>query len=360
MSWYGWRPYVPVAVRRARALTKMEKLRKKGMQIQPVKIEGRKIARSFWGQAWCDHLEKFSDYENRLPRGRTYVRNGSVCHLEITEGIVNAIVSGSDLYNVNIEIKRLSQKKWAQVKKRCGGQIGSLLELLEGKLSKSVMTVVTDRDNGLFPHPGEINLRCTCPDWAVMCKHVAAVLYAVGARLDVEPELLFLLRGVDQEELISAEAGMAAVSGLSGTDGHRRIAENELSHLFGIEMRGEEARAMVKPPSKGLPKTGRGTRHGAKATGAKQPTVSSSKRRKSRALPKKAAPVTAATEPATGKGVAKLRKKFNMSQVQFARLFGVSQATISNWENSKGKLNFQEDTRKTWNRLNSGDIILNS
>ena len=139
MSWYGWRPYVRVAVRQARALNKMEKLRKKGICIQPVEIEGRQIARSFWGQAWCDHLEKFSDYENRLPRGRAYVRNGSVCHLEIAEGAVKAMVSGSDLYHVNIEIKKLPGKKWGQVKNRCAGQIGSLLELLQGMLDQKAL-----------------------------------------------------------------------------------------------------------------------------------------------------------------------------------------------------------------------------
>src|SRR4030042_4968043 len=111
MSWYAWKPYVPVAVRQPRALNKKEKLRKKGLCIQPVEIEGRQIARSFWGQAWCDHLEKFSDYENRLPRGRAYIRNGAVCHLEIGEGAVKAMVSGSELYNVNIEIKKLPGTK---------------------------------------------------------------------------------------------------------------------------------------------------------------------------------------------------------------------------------------------------------
>ena len=250
MSWYAWRPYVPVAVRQARALNKMEKLRRKGLRVQPVRIEGRQIARSFWGQAWCDHLEKFSDYENRLPRGRSYIRNGAVCHLELAEGAVKAMVSGSAIYNVNIEIKKLPEKKWAQVKKRCAGQIGSLLELLQGRLSKSVMAVVTDRDNGLFPHPGEISLHCTCPDWAVMCKHVAAVLYGVGARLDEKPELLFLLRGLDHEELISAEAGLAAVSNAEQTDGHPRIAESDLSHLFGIEITAEDAAAIAKPTPK--------------------------------------------------------------------------------------------------------------
>ena len=169
-------------------------------------IEGRKIAATFWGEAWCDHLESFSDFANRLPRGRTYVRNGSVCHLAIAKGHVEAKVSGSELYNVTVKIKTLPQKKWNELKKRCTGQIGSLLELLSGQLSESIMQVVTDRKEGLFPLPGEISFDCDCPDWASMCKHVAAVLYGVGSRFDHRPELLFELRGVDVEELIETDA----------------------------------------------------------------------------------------------------------------------------------------------------------
>ncbi|MDD4391852.1 MAG: SWIM zinc finger family protein [Desulfobacterales bacterium] len=197
-----WGRYVPVAERRAKARNQMKKLCKKGKHIQPVEIEGRTIARSFWGKGWCDHLESFSDYANRLPRGRTYVRNGSVCHLEIGPGCIEAIVSGSSLYNVSISIQKLKPAIWESIQKQCAGQIGSMLELLQGKLSDQVMGVVTDRKTGLFPQPGEIQFDCSCPDWAVMCKHVAAVLYGVGSRLDSQPELLFLLRGVDAQELI--------------------------------------------------------------------------------------------------------------------------------------------------------------
>src|SRR3990170_1697557 len=210
MGYYGWswRPYVPVAKRRAQAIQKMEKLRKKGVNIQPVKIEGRQIARTFWGQSWCEHLEKFSDYENRLPRGRTYVRNGSVCHLELGKGRIAAKVSGSEIYNVAITVKTVSGKKWLNLKRNCAGRIGSLLELLQGKLSSQVMTLVTDKEEGLFPLPGELDLKCSCPDWAVMCKHVAAVLYGVGTRLDDSPEQLFRLRGVDHEELVDVSAAV--------------------------------------------------------------------------------------------------------------------------------------------------------
>ena len=231
---YQWAPYVSVAERRTKAQREMAKLRKKGVDIQPIEIDGRKIARTFWGQAWCDHLESFSDFANRLPRGRAYVRNGSVCHLRIAEGRVEAIVSGSDLYEIEVDITPLAPKKWTQVKRHCAGQIGSLLELLQGKLSSSVMGVVTDRRKGLFPAPREISLDCDCPDWATMCKHVAAVLYGVGARLDEQPELLFLLRGVDHEELITAEAAVDGVTGRRG--GRKRIARGDLADVFGIDL----------------------------------------------------------------------------------------------------------------------------
>jgi uncharacterized Zn finger protein len=346
MAWYSWRPYVPVAVRQARALNKMEKLRKKGMCIQPVRIEGRQIARSFWGQAWCDHLEKFSDYENRLPRGRAYIRNGSVCHLEITEGAISAMVSGSELYNVDIAIKKLPAKKWAQVKKRCAGQIGSLLELLQGRLSKSVMTVVTDRDNGLFPHPGEISLHCSCPDWAVMCKHVAAVLYGVGVRLDEKPELLFLLRGVDHEELISADAGFAAVSNASEPGAHPRIAESDLSHLFGIEVtEGERAKdvpeAIVKPRKK---------RQKPALTGKKQARLGPASKKKATSA-RNQIPVAPKTRAVSSKTVATLRRKLKMTKAQFARILEVSSATVGNWEKSGGALNLRTRTRKAWDTI---------
>ncbi|MCC6124180.1 MAG: hypothetical protein IT426_04415, partial [Pirellulales bacterium] len=201
----------------------------------PVTIEGRKIAKTFWGEAWCDHLEGFSDFTNRLPRGRTYVRNGSVCHLAVEKGKIQAKVSGSELYDVQVQIKTLPPKKWTAIKSRCGGQIGSLVELLQGRLSDHVMTVVTDRSEGLFPLPGEMTFRCSCPDWASMCKHVASVLYGVGARLDVKPELLFLLRGVDHEELIAADAELA-ISDATSRGSSKRLAADSVSDVFGIDL----------------------------------------------------------------------------------------------------------------------------
>ena len=250
MAWQQWAPYVPVAERRRRAMRKMESLRKKGANIQPVQIEGRKIAKTFWGEAWCTHLESFSDYENRLPRGRTYVRNGSVCHLALAKGKIDAKVSGSDIYNIQIRIKTLAGKKWNAVKRQCGGQIGSLIELLQGSLSDNVMEVVTDRKDGLFPLPGEISLDCDCPDWAVMCKHVAAVLYGIGARLDEKPELLFKLRGVDHEELIDADA-QAVVAAATTKGKSKRLNASDLSDVFGIDIAASSIDSpLLKAPKK--------------------------------------------------------------------------------------------------------------
>src|SRR5499427_8579615 len=231
--WGEWPRYVPVAERRAKARREMDKLRKKGKDIQPVNLDGRTIACSFWGKGWCDHLESFSDYANRLPRGRTYVRNGSVCHLDIRPGRIEAIVSGSELYNIVIRIKELKAATWASIKNKCSGHIGSMLELLQGKLSDQVMAIVTDRHHGLFPQPGEIALDCSCPDWADMCKHVAAVLYGVGSRLDSQPELLFLLRDVDAQELITAELALPNAAGAVTGD---TLAADQLGAIFGIDL----------------------------------------------------------------------------------------------------------------------------
>ncbi|MEO8496651.1 MAG: hypothetical protein ABI614_16405 [Planctomycetota bacterium] len=232
---YDWKPYVSVAQRRSNAAKELKSLQKKGLDVQPVVIDGRKIARTFWGAAWCDHLESFSDYSNRLPRGRTYVRNGSVCHLGIAKGDVDARVSGSKLYTVQIQIKELTSSKWAAIKQQSAGKIGSLLELLQGKLSDQVMRIVTDRQEGLFPRPKEISFHCDCPDWAGMCKHIAAVMYGIGARLDSSPELLFTLRGVNHEELIAIDAE-AAVSAATTSGKSKQLAASDLSDVFGIDL----------------------------------------------------------------------------------------------------------------------------
>ncbi len=304
-GYYGFRPYVSVAQRRANAKREMARLNKRGKKIEPIEIEGRKIARTFWGQGWCDHLESFSDFSNRLPRGRTYVRNGSVCHLEIAKGQIEAIVSGSELYNVSVEISTLPPKKWTALKKQCTGQIGSLLELLSGELSDNLMLVVTDRKEGLFPLPGEIEFTCDCPDWAGMCKHIAAVLYGVGARLDHSPGLLFALRGVDVEELIQTDAGTALDTELHAPGG-KQLTGEDLSDIFGIDM---------LPPSETPPKSQKSTKRSEVPKSVKKKSVkkkaSKKKAAEQKTLKKKSAKKKSAKKRTAKKKSAKKKQTTN-------------------------------------------------
>jgi uncharacterized Zn finger protein len=235
MSYHEWRPYVPVAERRRKADKKLAKLKKKSQSVSPVTVEGRAIAKSFWGKSWCANLERYSDYENRLPRGRTYVRNGSVVDLQIAKSTVSALVSGSDLYTVTITIAPVTATRWKAICRDCAGTIDSLVELLQGRLSKGVMDRVCREGDGLFPAPKEIKLSCNCPDWADMCKHVAAVLYGVGARLDEKPALLFELRGVDQNELL-ANAGQELSLKKAVPATTKVLNDDDVAALFGLEM----------------------------------------------------------------------------------------------------------------------------
>ena len=234
-DYYGFKPYVSVGARRAQAARELAKLRKKGRKISPVVIEGRTIAETFWGEAWCDNLERYSDFANRLPRGRTYVRNGSVVDLQVGPGCVTALVSGSTMYDVKVTVGAMPRARWSAICKDCSGAIDSLVELLQGRFSSGVMTRLCAEKTGLFPSPKDILFTCSCPDWASMCKHVAAVLYGIGARLDHQPELLFTLRNVNQQDLI-AKAGSDLAQKRKAPAGAKVLASDDLSEMFGIEM----------------------------------------------------------------------------------------------------------------------------
>lgn len=254
--WGDFAPYVPVAQRQADARREAQRLA--GRQpLDPVVVEGRKLASTFWGSAWCTHIEGYSDYQSRLPRGRTYARNGSVVDLKISKGAVRAYVAGSEMYTVTLDIEALDPKRWSAIVAECAGKIDSVVELLSGRLSDSVMGVLCDAQRGVFPASDELQMSCSCPDVAGLCKHLAAVLYGIGSRLDREPELLFLLRGVDQLDLVE-EAGGGAVLGPGGGDD--ALDPGVLSELFGIELvlggappplpRGRRKRPPKKKPAK--------------------------------------------------------------------------------------------------------------
>src|SRR5574337_885589 len=235
MGYGGWKTYVPVAERRRKAQAAVHKAQKTGKDLEPVVLASRTIAKTFWGKAWCDHLEAYSDYESRLPRGRAYVRNGAVIDLKIEPGKVIAQVMGSSLYRIEIGIAPLAAEKWKKLVDDCTGSIATLVELLQGKFSTAVMGRLCDKKTGLFPHPQEIRLGCSCPDWATMCKHVAAVLYGVGARLDEKPELLFVLRQVDANDLLTAQAAELPAKAKKPARA-KLLDDRALADVFGIEM----------------------------------------------------------------------------------------------------------------------------
>ena len=253
MAWYGndgwdyYPPYMSVAEKKAHGARTLAKLLKKSKRTaEPVVIAHRKrqLATTFWGKAWSDNLERYADLANRLPRGRTYLRNGSVLDLAIAEGRVEAHVAGSELYRVTIGIARMAKPRCRRVVDRCTGRIGSLVGLLRGELSGEVLAVLTHAKDGLFPEPREMTLDCSCPDAAEVCKHIAAVLYGVGIRLDARPELFFVLRQVDQAALLSS-ATAGAVSRAPG----RGQAHRRRSAIRGLRNRaGGGAPGACRPP----------------------------------------------------------------------------------------------------------------
>jgi uncharacterized Zn finger protein len=245
MSFRSWKPYVPVAKRRAQAANTLAKMQKSTSTVSPVVIQGRAIASSFWGKSWCDNLERYSDYANRLPRGRTYARNGSILDLQIAKGEITAKVSGSELYTIKISIGAVAAARWKSICGDCAGSIDSVVELLQGRLANGVMDRVCRQTEGLFPGPKDIKLSCSCPDWADMCKHVAATLYGVGARLDTQPELLFVLRGVDAKDMIAGAGGVLAKPKRAQAN-TKVLADDDVAALFGLDM-AEEGDATASP-----------------------------------------------------------------------------------------------------------------
>ncbi len=272
-NYYGGYPeYVSVADKKAKAEKLAKKLAAKGEKLEPAHVKGNKIASTFWGQAWNRNLESYQDYDNRLPRGRSYVKHGAVIDLKVEKGMIKALVSGSELYTVNIHIQPLKTARWKKLKHECSGQITSLIGLLQGKLPAPVMAAVTHHDTGLFPEPKDIRFDCSCPDYADLCKHCAAAAYGVGARLDERPELLFLLRGVDHTELI-AGAGDAVIAQTDAAGNESALGD--LSDIFGIEL--DAGAAVSAAPPKPKPKKKAAKKKAKKA--AKKPAKKAAKKK---------------------------------------------------------------------------------
>jgi uncharacterized Zn finger protein len=296
---YGYKPYVSVVERKRRAERAVARLQKKrGSPCAPVSVAGRAIATTFWGKSWCDNIERYSDFYNRLERGRSYVRSGAVLDLKIDAGAVKAQVMGSRLYTVEVKISAVPKARWSAVCKNCSGAIDSLVELLQGRFSKGVMEHICRKETGLFPAPQEITFTCSCPDWASMCKHVAAVLYGIGARLDERPQLLFVLRKVDEKDLFAAAGSDLPLAADRAATG-KRLDSVDLGQMFGIEMvavavpvaKGSKAAAAKARRAATKPRTRKGKKaaskaakdqalHGPRPTGARSAAANAGKSQK--------------------------------------------------------------------------------
>lgn len=262
--WQSYPEYVPVAEKKAKAEKARKALAKKRPDLKPVIIEGTKLARTWWGKAWNRNLESYADYSNRIGRGKSYVKHGAVLHLEIQPGLITALVQGSRSkpYQISMEIQPPNRSVWKAIQEACGHRIESMEALLAGHLPEDVGSILTAQRTGMFPSPGEIRFDCSCPDWASMCKHVAAVLYGVGARLDNDPSLFFTLRSVEMQALVSAAVTDQArkLTKLAGLASANVLADADLSAVFGIDLGGSET-VMSKPDAKKIekPKTSKPT-----------------------------------------------------------------------------------------------------
>ena len=266
MSFWSYKPHVSVGARQKLAEKAVAKAKKAGLIYSPIAASRGAIAKTVWGKAWCDNLEQYSDYETRLPRGRTYLRNGSVIDLQLNPGNVQARVMGSSLYTISVTIKPVAAPQWKAICTDCSASIDSLVELLQGKLAAPVMARISTPKTGLFPAPSDISFDCDCPDGARMCKHVAAVLYGVGARLDEQPELLFKLRQVEAKDLVVQAIGGLPTAGKKPASS-RVINDADLADVFGLEMDEAPEEVVVKT------KTGAKPRVSAKAKPASKPRV---------------------------------------------------------------------------------------
>lgn len=320
--WSMFPPRQTVGERRAMAERRQRELEKKGRRLDPIAPFGqRKIANTFWGRSWCDNLDRYRDFSYRIERGRSYVRSGAVIHLEVGPGRVSALVSGTGLYDVDVLITPVSPASWQALTAECAGAVGSMVELLKGQLDTEVMTRLCREGAGLFPSPHEIQFKCSCPDFASLCKHVAAALLGVGIRLDARPELLFELRRVDPKDLVTA----ALAHGPRATKTRRSLGESDdLEALFGVEMdtpsprRGASrakpsasAKAKTPTPAKAAPKAKTPTP--AKAASKARPATPAKAASKLKTpTPAKAAPKTRTPTPA--KAASKTRAKTTPSK----------------------------------------------
>ena len=239
-DYYGGYTYTSVSELKAKAKKYVEEQRKKGVELSPVEIDGRTIAKSWWGKSWCENLEKYADYYSRLERGRKYVRANCVLDLQIEAGEVTALVQGSRSkpYSVTVTIDELTEEQYDRIVEKCASKIQNIDDLVKGNFPDDLKSLFTEKGAGLFPSMAKIHFRCSCPDYADMCKHTAAVLYGIGSRFDTNPLLFFKLRGVDMEKLIgnAIKDRIESMIENASKPSDRIMDDGDVAAVFGMEI----------------------------------------------------------------------------------------------------------------------------
>ena len=207
-----------------------------------VKIDGKVISSSWWGQMWCRNIENYSNIRNRLERGRTYIRQNTVKSLSISNNCAESQVQGhsKEPYRVIINIKTIEKSKYDNILNKCENSVDNLESLMTGSFPKEYQQFFTDEEYGLFPKSNEIDYNCTCLDYEKnmhMCKHIAATMYAIGNKLDNDPLIFFKLRGIDISEFsnkILKKETEFVWNNING-ESNRKINSNDISFLFGVD-----------------------------------------------------------------------------------------------------------------------------
>lgn len=236
---YGYYSQPTKAELKAKAARSIADLKKKGRELNPIELEGTKIARTWWGKAWCDNIERYADFSNRVGRGKSYVRAGCVIDLKVSKGRIEALVQGTRKkpYEVAVGIDSLTDDNFADIMGDCDVRADSLEALAAGDFPDELKKRLLNA-GGLFPSPSQIGFSCSCPDSAYLCKHIAAAIMAVAPQLDETPLLLFELRGVDTAELVKRTVAEKLDLMLANADAPSErimdVGDDDLTALFGV------------------------------------------------------------------------------------------------------------------------------
>lgn len=239
MAYYNRFPaYQTIDELKTKNIKKKKTYLKKHPDASPIVLEG-KLGKTWWGKSWNQNLERYADYENRLGRGKKYIKAEAILDFHIEEGRIYGEIAGSGrkIYNVDISIDTIDEQDWKQIQKVCGRRIDSLEQLLAGQFPNELKDIFFVKDHGLFPSSSQIHIYCDCPDYARLCKHAAAFLYATSIALDNNPTLFFELRGISMDAFINKALGenLDDLIEKSKQKSNRILEDEDLEALFHLD-----------------------------------------------------------------------------------------------------------------------------